>query len=183
MLVPGGHLSQGPQPVPATSQACHALGLSRSPNSHNLLPGVLGGPPPVFFLQAASWLLESQRKWSTSGPNSSRASRSKSRRAGSASSSSQDSGPLQGGLYSKKGVGLSSSCTQCHLLVHPWDLLLWWSWLLEWAWHSSQPWVMDQLSHSISSSKAAAVARALQWASLTLVRPLSASSPSWGFCF
>ena len=38
--------------------------------------------------------------------------------------------------------------------------------------HSSWPQVMDQLSLSIFSSKAAAVARPLQWASLTLVRSL-----------
>ena len=42
MLVSGGCLCWGPQPVPATIQACHALGLSRSSNSHNLPLGVLG---------------------------------------------------------------------------------------------------------------------------------------------
>ena len=42
LLVPSGHLSQGPWPVPATSQAYYALGLSSSPNSHTLPLGVLG---------------------------------------------------------------------------------------------------------------------------------------------
>ena len=42
MLAPGGNLSQGPWPVPTTSQVCHALGLSRLPNSCNLPLGVLG---------------------------------------------------------------------------------------------------------------------------------------------
>ena len=46
------------------------------------------------------------------------------------------------------------------------------------------PLVMDQLSHSISSSKVAMVSRALWWASLALARPLQqkCSSSSWGFC-
>ena len=40
---------------------------------------------------------------------------------------------------------------------------------------SDWPQVVDQLSHSIFSSKVAAVARALWWASLTLARFLSAA--------
>ena len=42
VLVPGGCLSRGPQPVPGTSQVCCAFRLSRSPNSHNCPLGVLG---------------------------------------------------------------------------------------------------------------------------------------------
>ena len=48
-----GHLFQEPQSVPATSQACHAPRLSRSPNSLNPPQGVLGRtssyPPPLSY--------------------------------------------------------------------------------------------------------------------------------------
>ena len=133
-----------------------------------------------FQLPASSW-----RKQSTSGPNSGGGSRSKSRRGSLTSSSSPDPGLHQGGLYSKKGAGVSSSHTLWPLLFHPQDLLLWQSWLWEWAWMSSQPWVMDQLNLSVFPSKVAMVARALQWASHAFSRSLLAEvslSPSWGFC-
>ena len=81
---------------------------------------------------------------------------------------------LQGGLYSKKGAGLSLGHTWWCLLFCPQDFCLQQSQLLEWVWGSNQPRVLDQLSHSISSSKVATVARAFHWASLALVRPLSA---------
>ena len=45
------------------------------------------------------------------------------------------------------------------------------------VWASGQPWVMDLLSLSIFSSKAAAVARALQLSSLTSARSLSMEVP------
>ena len=58
MPISHGHPPQEPQPVPATTQACHASGLSRSPNSPTPPPGILGRmsshPPP----QAISWPLE-----------------------------------------------------------------------------------------------------------------------------
>ena len=71
-------------------------------------------------LPASSW-----RKQSTSGPNCSSGSRLKSRRGSSASSSSCDPGPHQGGMYSKKGAGLSSSLALWCLLFYPQDLLFW----------------------------------------------------------
>ena len=114
------------------------------------------------------------RKWLTSGPNSGRSSRSESKRGSLASLFSPDPRPLWGGLYLKKGAGPSSGCTLWCLQFHPLDLLLWQTQLQEWTQTSSQPQVVDQLSHSISSSKAAAVATALQWASLTLAMSPSA---------
>ena len=146
--------------------------LARSPIFHTLLLGVLGRT--CFCHLPLSCQLALGRKWLTSGPNSGSGSRSKSRRGSSASLSSPDPGPHWGGLYSKKGTGLSSCQTLWCLLFCPQDLLLQWSQLQEWAWTSSQPQVMDWLSLSIFSSQEAAVARALQWPSLTSARSLSA---------
>ena len=168
-----------------SASSCHQLGISCTQAlqvTHFLYSSIRdsGEDLPPFSsseLPANSW-----RKWSTSSPNSSRSSRSKSKRVSLASSSSPDPGSLWGGLYLKKGAGPSSGCTLWHLQFHPWDLLLQQSQLQEWAWMSSQPWVTDQLSHSISSSKVVTVARALQWASLTLARFLSAEVSSWQFC-
>ena len=81
--------------------------------------------------------------------------------------------PHWGGLCSGECTGLSSGkALQC-LLFHPWDLLCQQLQLQEWAWASGQPLVTDWLSLSILSSKAAADARTLQWASLTSARSLS----------
>ena len=147
-------------------QVTHLSYLSTGGSGEDLFPSYSSK------LLAGSW-----RKWSTSGPNFAGGSRSKSRRGSLASPSSPDPEPHQEGLYSKKGTELSSGQTLWHLLLHCWDPLLQQSWLQVWAWASGQPQVMDQLSLPIFSSKAAAVARALWWASLTSVRFLSAEVP------
>ena len=53
-----------------------------------------------------------------------------------------------------------------HLLLHPWDLLLYRSQLWEGAWAPGHCLVMDWLSHSIFSSKVMVVVRAFWWALL-----------------
>ena len=89
---------------------------------------------------------------------------------------------LEEGWYSKKGAWQSSSHTWQYLLFHSLDLRLQWFLLQEWACVSNWLWTRGWLSHSISSSKAAAITRVLWWASLTLVRLLSLeASLLWGF--
>ena len=156
---------------------------SGSPGSTQLSKSSTGGSGEDLFLSSSSDLPPgSCRKWLTSGPNSGRASRSKSRRT---SSSSSNSGTPQGSaVFKERGRGSPLATPSSNLLFCPWILCLWQSQLLEWVWASHWLQVMDWLSCYISSSKVATVARASQWASLTLARPLSAEvslPPSWGF--
>ena len=165
--IPGILASSSHQPGILCACACQVTHLSYSST---------GGSEEDLFLSSSSELpAGSWRKQLTSGPNSGGGSRSKSRRGSLAYSSSPDPGPHQGGLYSKKGAGLSGQTLWC-LLFHPWDLLLWQSQLQGWAQMSSLPRVMDQLSLSIFS-KVAVVARALWWASLASARSLSVEVP------
>ena len=58
MPISHGHLPQEPQPVPATSQACHASRLSRSSNSLTPPLGFWWGCPPILLPWAFSQPLE-----------------------------------------------------------------------------------------------------------------------------
>ena len=114
---PGTSAKSGHQPGVSCTCACQVTHLSYSSTRGS-------GENP--FLSSSSELpADSWRKWLTSGPNSFSGSRSKSRRDGLASSSSQDPGLHWGGLYLKKGAGLPSGHTLWHLLFCPQDLLLW----------------------------------------------------------
>ena len=87
-------------------------------------------------------------------------------RLNSASSSS-----LHRGLCNGEWVGLLSGTAWWCLQLCPQDLLFHWSLIWDGVQASRQPLVRDWLSHSIFSSRATVVARALLWAFLT--------SPSW----
>ena len=162
------------------ASSCHQLGVSctQALQVTHLSYSSTGGSGEDLLLFSSSELpANSWRKQSTSGPNFGRSSRLTSKRGDLASSSSSDSGLLWGGLYWKKGAGSSSGHTWQCLQFCSWDLL-WQSWLWEWPPMSDLNQVVDRLSCSIFSSKAAAVARALQWASLASARSLWQKGPS-----
>ena len=109
------------------ASSCHQPGVSCAHAlqvTHLSYSSTRGSGEDLFLSSSSQLPTDSWRKWSTCGPNSGRASRSKSRRDSLASLSSPYPGPLWGGLYLKKGAGPSSSCTLWYLLFHPWDLLL-----------------------------------------------------------
>ena len=136
------------------SSSCHQLGVSTACPLHST---------PFSYSStrgsARKWLPASSshlpagplKNCSTSGPSSGGGPRSN-----PASSSSH-----RGGLCVGESAGLLSGKALWCLLLSPWDLLLCQSQLWEGAWASGWSLVRDWLSHSIFSSKAMVVARAL----------------------
>ena len=129
----------------STTCPLHLIHSSCSPTR-----GSAGRWPSLSSLPTGPW-----KNLSTLGPSSGRGPRSN-----SASSLCH-----HGGLCAREWARLlSGGPLQCHLLC-PWDLLFLQSQLWKGTRVPWQSWVMEQLSHSISSSRAMVVAKALQWAS------------------
>ena len=149
------------------SSSCHQFGVSTSCPLHSThfsysTGGSAGKWPPASssHLPASPW-----KNHFTSGPNSGGDPRSN-----SASSSSHPAG-LCAGVWAL-----------WHLLLCPQDLLLHWSQLWEGAWVPEHCLMMDQLNHSIFSSKVMVVVRAFWWASLTSASWISAEVPPLSPC-
>ena len=154
--------------------SCHQLGVSTTCPCHSthFSYSSTGGSVGKWLPASSSHSPTSPWKnCSTLGPNSEGGPR-----LNSASSSSHCGGICAGEL-----AGLLSGRSLWHPPLCLWDLLLHWSQLWKGAWASGWPLVRDQLSCSIFSSKVMVVARALQWASLTLASWILASPLSpWG---
>ena len=149
------------------SNSCHQFWASTTcplhliHSSYSPTGGSVGKWPSLSSLPAGPW-----KNLSTSGPSS----------GGGPRSNSASSLCHHGGLCAGEWAGLISGRALWHHLLHLWDLLFHQSQLQEGVWAPWQSQVMDQLSCSISSSKAV-VAKAFWWVSLTLASWTLAETP------
>ena len=157
------------------SSFCHQLGVSTTCPLHSthFLYSSAGGSVGKWLPACSSHSPASPWKnCSTLGPSS----------GGGPRSNLTLSSSHHGGLCAGVWAGLLSGRALWCLLLCPWDLLLHWSQLWEGVQASGWSLVRDWLRHSIFSSKVMVVARALQWASLTLARWVSAKVPPLSPC-